>query len=139
MEKARINPMLIYGLTILAIGVLVILLFKGCNRPAASPAVDRLHSLNDSLYRVIESNNTKTDSLFAKIDSIRAWSDTIVQRQEITNQYYTNETYTILNSSPSAASKQLRSTLKKSDSLLKSGFYTRTYDLRRAAFQSELQ
>jgi hypothetical protein len=139
MEKARINPMLIYGLTILAIGVLVVMLFKGCNKPAASPAVDRLHSLNDSLYQVIESNNTKTDSLFAKIDSIRAWSDTIVQRQEITNQYYTNETYTILNSSPSAASKQLRSTLKKSDSLLKSGFYTRTYDLRRAAFQSELQ
>jgi hypothetical protein len=139
MEKARINPMLIYGLTILAIGVLVIMLFKGCNKPAASPAVDRLHSLNDSLYRVIESNNTKTDSLFAKIDSIRAWSDTIIQRQEITNKYYTNETYTILNSSPSAASQQLRSTLKKSDSLLKSGFYTRTYDLRRAAFQSELQ
>ena len=131
--------MIIYGLGILATGVIIILLFKGCNKPAASPAVDRLHSLNDSLYRVIESNNTKTDSLFAKIDSIRAWSDTIVQRQEITNQYYTNETYTILNSSPSAASKQLRSTLKKSDSLLKSGFYTRTYDLRRAAFQSELQ
>jgi hypothetical protein len=139
MEKARINPMLIYGLTILAIGVLVIMLFKGCNKPAASPAVDRLRSMNDSLYQVIQSNNTKTDSLFAKIDSIRAWSDTIVQRQEITNKYYTNETYTILNSSPSAASKQLRSTLKKSDSLLKSGFYTRTYDLRRAAFQSELQ
>jgi len=139
MEKARINPMLIYGLSLLAIGVLVILLFKGCNKPAASPAVDRLRSMNDSLYQVIQSNNTKTDSLFAKIDSIRAWSDTIVQRQEITNKYYTNETYTILNSSPSAASKQLRTTLKKSDSLLKSGFYTRTYDLRRAAFQSELQ
>ena len=139
MEKARINPMLIYGLSVLAIGVLVIMLFKGCNKPAASPAVDRLRSMNDSLYQVIQSNNTKTDSLFAKIDSIRAWSDTIVQRQEITNKYYTNETYTILNSSPSAASKQLRTTLKKSDSLLKSGFYTRTYDLRRAAFQSELQ
>jgi hypothetical protein len=139
MEKARINPMLIYGLTILAIGVLVIMLFKGCNRPSASPAVDRLRNINDSLYQVIHSNNNKTDSLFAKIDSIRAWSDTIVQRQEITNKYYTNETYTILNSSPSAASKQFRTTLKKSDSLLKSGFYTRTYDLRRATFQSELQ
>ena len=139
MEKARINPMLIYGLTILAIGVLVIMLFKGCNKPSASPAVDRLRSLNDSLYQVIQSNNTKTDSLFAKIDSIRAWSDTIVQRQEITNKYYTNETYTILNSNADAASKQYRTTLKKSDSLLKSGFYTRTYDLRRAAFQSELQ
>jgi hypothetical protein len=139
MEKARINPMIIYGLGILATGVIIILLFKGCNKPAASPAVDRLRSINDSLYQVIHSNNNKTDSLFAKIDSIRAWSDTIVQRQEITNKYYTNETYTILNSSPSAASKQLRTTLKKSDSLLKSGFYTRTYDLRRAAFQSELQ
>jgi hypothetical protein len=139
MEKARINPMIIYGLGILATGVIIILLFKGCNKPAASPAVDRLRNINDSLYQVIHSNNNKTDSLFAKIDSIRAWSDTIVQRQEITNKYYTNETYTILNSSPSAASKQLRSTLKKSDSLLKSGFYTRTYDLRRAAFQSELQ
>ena len=131
--------MIIYGLGILATGVIIILLFKGCNKPAASPAVDRLRSINDSLYQVIHSNNNKTDSLFAKIDSIRAWSDTIVQRQEITNKYYTNETYTILNSSPSAASKQLRTTLKKSDSLLKSGFYTRTYDLRRAAFQSELQ
>ena len=139
MEKARINPMIIYGLGILATGVIIILLFKGCNKPAASPAVDRLRNINDSLYQVIHSNNNKTDSLFAKIDSIRAWSDTIVQRQEITNKYYTNETYTILNSSPSAASKQLRATLKKSDSLLKSGFYTRTYDLRRAAFQSELQ
>jgi hypothetical protein len=139
MEKARINPMLIYALGILATGVIIILLFKGCNKPAASPAVDRLRNINDSLYQVIHSNNNKTDSLFAKIDSIRAWSDTIVQRQEITNKYYTNETYTILNSSPSAASKQLRTTLKKSDSLLKSGFYTRTYDLRRAAFQSELQ
>ena len=139
MEKARINPMIIYGLGILATGVIIILLFKGCNKPAASPAVDRLRNINDSLYQVIHSNNNKTDSLFAKIDSIRAWSDTIVQRQEITNKYYTNETYTILNSFPSAASKQLRTTLKKSDSLLKSGFYTRTYDLRRAAFQSELQ
>jgi hypothetical protein len=139
MEKARINPMIIYGLGILATGVIIILLFKGCNKPAASPAVDRLRNINDSLYQVIHSNNNKTDSLFAKIDSIRAWSDTIVQRQEITNKYYTNETYTILNSSPSAATKQLRTTLKKSDSLLKSGFYTRTYDLRRAAFQSELQ
>lgn len=139
MEKARINPMLIYALGILATGVLIILLFKGCGRPQTNPAVDRLNNLNDSLYQVIQSNNTKTDSLFAKIDSIRAWSDTIIQHQEITNKYYTNETYTILNSSPTAASKQFRTTLQKSDSLLKSGFYTRTYNLRHATFQSELQ
>lgn len=139
MEKARINPMLIYALGILATGVVIILLFKGCNKPQYNPAVDRLNNLNDSLYQVIQSNNTKTDSLFAKIDSIRAWSDTIIQHHEITNKYYTNETYTILNSSPTAASKQFRTTLQKSDSLLKSGFYTRTYNLRHATFQSELQ
>jgi len=139
MEKARINPMLIYALGILATGAVIIMLFKGCNRPHPTPAVDRLRTLNDSLYQVIQSNNSKTDSLFAKIDSIRSWGDTIIQRQEITNKYYTNETYTILNSTPTAATKQFRATLKKSDSLLKSGFYTRTYDLRRAAFQSELQ
>ena len=131
--------MLIYALGILATGVLIILLFKGCNKPQYNPAVDRLNNMNDSLYQVIQSNNTKTDSLFAKIDSIKAWSDTIVQHQEITNKYYTNETYTILNSSPTAASKQFRTTLQKSDSLLKSGFYTRTYNLRHATFQSELQ
>lgn len=139
MEKARINPMLIYALGILATGAVIIMLFKGCNKPQPTPAVDRLRTLNDSLYQVIQSNNSKTDSLFAKIDSIRAWGDTIIQRQEITNKYYTNETYTILNSTPTAATKQFRATLKKSDSLLKSGFYTRTYNLRHAAFQSELQ
>lgn len=139
MEKARINPMLIYGLGILATGVIIILLFKGCNRPQPNPAVDRLNTINDSLYRILEINTAKADCLYARIDSLTMQRDTIIQRQEITNKYYTNETYTILNSTPSAASKQFRTTLQKSDSLLKSGFYSRTYNLRHAAFQSELQ
>jgi hypothetical protein len=130
---------LLIGMTLLIITLAVIFSLRTCHRPVTNPAVKMLQDINDSLYQVIEINNAKTDSLFLKIDSIKSWSDTIIQRQEITNKYYTNETYTILNSSPSAASKQFRATLKKSDSLLKSGFYTRTYNLRSATFQSELQ
>jgi hypothetical protein len=103
------------------------------------PAIDRLRSINDSLYDVIEQNNQKTDSLFIKIDSLNIHQDTIIQNQQITNEIYRNETYNILSSSPSSATAQFRATLKKSDSLLKAGFYTRTYNLRSAAFQSQLQ
>jgi hypothetical protein len=138
MEKSELNHMALYGAAILIIGIIIIMLFKGCN-DAPQPAVDRLNKINDSLYYVIELNNAKADSLFAKIDSLQVQSDTIIQRQEITNKYYTNETYTILNSNASDANKQYRATLKKSDSLLKAGFYTRTYNLRSAAFQSQLQ
>jgi hypothetical protein len=34
--------------------LLVFAMFKSCNTPAPSPAVDRLESINDSLYRAIE-------------------------------------------------------------------------------------
>jgi hypothetical protein len=117
----------------------VIFSVRTCNRPVTNPAVKRLQDVNDSLYKIIEANNVKTDSLFLKIDSLNVKGDTIIQQQEITNQYYRNETYNILNSDNAAASKQFRATLKKSDSLLKAGFYTRTYNLRSAAFQSQLQ
>jgi hypothetical protein len=112
---------------------------RTCNRPVTNPAIKRLQDVNDSLYKIIETNNAKTDSLFLKIDSLNVKGDTIIQQQEITNQYYRNETFNILNSDNAAASKQFRTTLKKSDSLLKAGFYTRTYNLRSAAFQSQLQ
>jgi hypothetical protein len=65
--------------------------------------------------------------------------DTIIQQQQITNEIYRNETYNILSATPSSANSQFRTTLKKSDSLLKAGFYTRTYNLRSATFQSQLQ
>jgi len=139
MEESRVTPLLWWGIAIAILGTCIILMFKACNTPAPSPAVDRLKTVNDSLYDVIKLNNSKTDSLFAKIDSLNISVDTVIAHQEITNKYYTNETYTILNSSPDAANKQFRATLKKSDSLLKAGFYTRTYDLRSAAFQSKLQ
>lgn len=139
MEKSRINPLIWWGIGIAIVGAIIILMFKGCSKPVPNPAVDRLNHINDSLYQIIERNTLIADSLFDKIDSLNYDSDTIIAHQDITNKYYTNETYTILSSNSADANKQYRATLKKSDSLLKSGFYTRTYDLRSAAFRTQLQ
>jgi len=130
---------LLVGMAVVILTLALIVSVRTCNRPVTNPAVKRLQDVNDSLYKIIETNNAKTDSLFLKIDSLNVKGDTIIQQQEITNQYYRNETFNILNSDNAAASKQFRTTLKKSDSLLKAGFYTRTYNLRSATFQSQLQ
>jgi hypothetical protein len=127
---------------VLAVGIILLSIFfsiKTCTKkPASNPAVDRLHEINDSLYEVIQENNRIANDLYEKLDSITIISDTIIQRQEITNKYYKNEVYNILSSTDADANTQFRSTLKKSDSLLKSGFYTKTYDLRSAANESKL-
>lgn len=136
MEK---NVKLGIGLGCAIIALALVFSIRTCNRPVTNPAIEKLQTINDSLYKVIEQNNAIADSLFDKIDSLNMHQDTIVQQQQITNEYYRNETYNILNSSATDASAKFRSTLKKSDSLLKAGFYTRTYNLRSAAFQSELQ
>jgi len=133
------NTKLIIGLAVLIVALCLFFSIRSCNKSVTNPAVERLQTLNDSLYQVISTNNSKTDSLFAKIDSLNVHQDTIIQHQEIKNEYYKNETYQILSSTPSAATAQFRATLKKSDSLLKAGFYTRTYNLRSATFQSKLQ
>jgi hypothetical protein len=117
----------------------LIVTVRSCNKPVTNAAIERLQNINDSLYQIIETNNAKTDSLFLKIDSLQIHQDTIIERQQITNEIYRNETYNILSASPSNATNQYRSTIKKSDSLLKAGFYTRTYNLRSATFQSQLQ
>jgi hypothetical protein len=130
---------LLVGMAVVILTLALIVSVRTCNRPVTNPAIKRLQDVNDSLYKIIETNNAKTDSLFLKIDSLNVKGDTIIQQQEITNQYYRNETFNILNSDNAAASKQFRTTLKKSDSLLKAGFYTRTYNLRSTTFQSQLQ
>ena len=139
MEKSKLKRTIIDVSLGLVCFICVFYLIKSNKHQISNPAVDRLHSINDSLYQVIESNNIKTDSLFAKIDSLQIHQDTIIQQQQITNEIYRNETYNILSATPSATNNQFRTTLKKSDSLLKAGFYTRTYNLRSATFQSQLQ
>ena len=133
------NTKLGIGLACAILALATIFSVRTCNRPVTNPAVKRLQDVNDSLYQIIQVNNSKTDSLFAKIDSLQVHQDTIIQQQQITNEIYRNETYNILSATPSATNNQFRTTLKKSDSLLKAGFYTRTYNLRSATFQSQLQ
>lgn len=127
------------GSSILLITLLIVVLLKTCNTPATPATVDRLQNINDSLYRAIEKNNEIANNLYARIDSITLLSDTIISRQEITNKYYQNEVYHILNSDDDAANAQLRSNIKKSDSLFKAGFFNRTYDLRYSPAESEFQ
>jgi hypothetical protein len=138
MEENKLRSTVLIAAIAAVVLIMIIVGVKSCNENE-DPAVDRLRSINDSLYDVIDLNNQKTDSLFIKIDSLNIHQDTIIQNQQITNEIYRNETYNILSSSPSNATAQFRATLKKSDSLLKAGFYTRTYNLRSAAFQSQLQ
>jgi hypothetical protein len=138
MEENKLRSTVLIAAVAAVVLIMIIVGVRSC-KEKEDPAIDRLRSINDSLYDVIYQNNEKTDSLFIKIDSLNIHQDTIIQNQQITNEIYRNETYNILSSSPSNATAQFRATLKKSDSLLKAGFYTRTYNLRSATFQSELQ
>ena len=138
MEENKLRSTVLIAAVAAVVLIMIIVGVRSC-KEKEDPAIDRLRSINDSLYDVIEQNNEKTDSLFIKIDSLNIHQDTIIQNQQITNEIYRNETYNILSSSPSNATAQFRATLKKSDSLLKAGFYTRTYNLRSTAFQSQLQ
>jgi len=139
MEKSITTKHFAITLSVVVIAVLFILLFKACSTPSPTPAVDQLQNINDSLYDAIKKNNVIAGYLYARIDSITMVSDTIIQRQNITNKYYNNEVYNILDADDATANKQLRTTLKKSDSLLKSGFYSKTYDLRSATNESKLR
>ena len=136
-NKLRNTVLFAAALTIILIAFIIGV--KTSNDPVTNPAIKRLQEVNDSLYQIIETNNAKTDSLFSKIDSLQIQQDTIITKQQITNEIYRNETYNILSASATDNDVKFRSTLKKSDSLLKQGFYTRTYNLRQAAFQSQLQ
>jgi hypothetical protein len=138
MEKNKLRNTVLIAAVASVMLIMIIVGMKTCNENT-DPAVDRLRSINDSLYDVNDQNNQKADSLFLKIDSLNIHQDTIIQQQQITNEIYRNETYNILSATPANATAQFRATLKKSDSLLKAGFYTRTYNLRSATFQSQLQ
>jgi hypothetical protein len=139
MGQKELRRIVLYLSAITIAGVMIIVGFKTCNEPVTNPAIKRLQDVNDSLYQIIETNNAKTDSLFLKIDSLQIKQDTIITKQQITNEIYRNETYNILSASATDSDVKFRATLKKSDSLLKQGFYTRTYNLRQAAFQSQFQ
>lgn len=124
-RKGRTNTMLwIIGIVILAIAVIWI--YKIYNKPDIDPAKDRLEKMNDSLFHQLEINSDKIDGLHIKLDSLNILSDTLLNKQTIVNEYHRNEVYNILSSDAKSNNRRLSETFKLSDSLLKSGFYTRT-------------
>jgi hypothetical protein len=138
MEKKK-TRLIIYSSSIILLLIAIAVTVKTCKKkPAENPAVTRLETINDSLFKVIDKNTKAANELYLKLDSLNFRSDTIIERQYTVNKYYKDEIYNILNSDDPTANKQFRSTLQKSDSLLKSGFYTKTYDLRPAANEPKL-
>lgn len=138
MEKCTMRKIIMF-LGLAALPITAIIVAKGCKKkPVENPAVTRLETINDSLLKVIDKNTKAANDLYLKIDSLNFRSDTIIERQYTVNKYYKDEIYNILNADDPTANKQFRSTLQKSDSLLKSGFYSKTYDLRSPANEFKL-
>lgn len=138
MEKKK-TRLIIYSSSIILLLIAIAVTVKTCKKkPADNPAVTRLETINDSLLKVIGKNTEVATDLYLKIDSLNLKSDTIINNQYTVNKYYKDEIYNILNADNPATNKQFRTALKKSDSLLKAGFYTRTYDLRSSVIQPEL-
>jgi hypothetical protein len=130
MEKKKTRLIIYSSAAVLALAAIAVTV-KTCNKkPTENPAVSRLETINDSLLKVIDKNTKAANELYLKIDSLNFKSDTIIENRYTVNKYYKDEIYNILNSDDPTANRQFRSTLQKSDSLLKSGFYSKTYDLR---------
>ena len=138
MEKSTIEKIVMFlGIAALPLGTIFIV--KGCHKkPTENPAVTRLEVINDSLLKVIDENTKAANELYLKIDSLNFKSDTIIENRYTVNKYYKDEIYNILNADDPTANTQFKSTLQKSDSLLKSGFYSKTYNLRPSANESKL-
>jgi hypothetical protein len=127
MEKSRLNMIKIasWSVAVLSLLAIITITVKTCNKPVESPTKTRLEEINDSLLKEIKMNSIMIDSLYSKIDSLNTLTDTLIQIQPIVNEYYTQEVYTILSDDAKRSNRRLSETLKASDSLLKSGFYTR--------------
>jgi len=137
MEKSKIGKIvMLLGIAALPLTAIIVIAIQ--KKSTENPAVNRLETLNDSLLKVIDKNTKASNDLYLKIDSLNFRSDTIIERQYTVNKYYKDEIYNILNADDPTANNQFRATLKKSDSLLKSGFYTKTYDLRPAVNEPKL-
>jgi len=124
-KRGKKNSILwVVGIIALSLGLLW--LYRISNKTEVDPARGRLEQMNDSLFHQIEVNSSKIDGLYIKIDSLNILSDTLLNKQTIVNEYHRNEVYNILSSDAKSNNRRLSETFRLSDSLLKSGFYTRT-------------
>jgi len=126
MVNRRKKASIIWVIGIIALSIGLLWLYKISNKPEVDPARDRLEKMNDSLFHQLEINSGKIDGLHIKIDSLNILSDTLLNKQTIVNEYHRNEVYNILSSDAKSNNRRLSETFRLSDSLLKSGFYTRT-------------
>jgi hypothetical protein len=132
MEKSKMNQkastitIAILSTILVVVGISVTV--KTCNKKEEDPLKTRLEEMNDSLLKEIKNNNIMIDSLYHRIDSLNFLTDTLIKLQPIINEHYTQEVYTILGDDTKRSNRRLSETLKASDSLLKSGFYTKTIE-----------
>ena len=117
----------VLSLTIACV-IAISLTIKSCH-PAVNSERDRLEEINDSLMKEVIESSKKIDSLYTKIDSLNIVADTIINKQSIVNEYYRQEVYNILTADDRSANSKLTEVLKVSDSLLKTGFYSRTLNI----------
>ena len=123
-QKASTITIAILSTILVVVGISVTV--KTCNKKDEDPLKTRLEEMNDSLLKEIKNNNIMIDSLYHRIDSLNFLTDTLIKLQPIINEHYTQEVYTILGDDTKRSNRRLSETLKASDSLLKSGFYTKT-------------
>lgn len=132
MEKSKMTrktkTLIIWILSIIVVSIGTTVTVRTCNTKHEDPLKDRLEEMNDSLLREIKNNNMMIDSLYHRIDSLNFLTDTLIKLQPIINEHYTQEVYTILGDDTKRSNRRLSETLKASDSLLKSGFYTKTIE-----------
>jgi len=133
MEKSKMNQkastITIAILSTLLVVVGISVTVNTCNKKKGEdPLKTRLEEMNDSLLKEIKNNNIMIDSLYHRIDSLNFLTDTLIKLQPIINEHYTQEVYTILGDDTKRSNRRLSETLKASDSLLKSGFYTKTIE-----------
>jgi hypothetical protein len=133
MEKSKMNQkastitIAILSTILVVVGISVTV--NTCNKKKGEdPLKTRLEEMNDSLLKEIKNNNIMIDSLYHRIDSLNFLTDTLIKLQPIINEHYTQEVYTILGDDTKRSNRRLSETLKASDSLLKSGFYTKTIE-----------
>lgn len=108
--------------------ITIVMAIKSCH-PSVDPVNNRLEEINDSLMKQVVQNSKKIDSLYNRIDSLNLVADTIINKQSIVNEYYRQEVYNILSADDRSANSKLAEVLKVSDSLLKTGFYSRTLNI----------
>ena len=93
-------------------------------------SLDRIDITNNSLLKVVQIANLKADSILKLVDSLSIAQSKIQSSQTIVNKHYHEKIYNILNSDSRALNSMLKSNLKESDSLYKSGFYFMSLPLR---------